>query len=110
MTRSMRLPNAPAKAKANSTVHFMEMVRTASTTNATQAAIASREISHVMPEPMPSEAPGLRTNVNESRPGITRMVRPSANADKAHILVSWSIAIAAIAIHAKTATRSRSRL
>ena len=106
MTRSMRLPNAPAKAKANSTVHFMEMVRTASTTNATQAAIAS----HVMPEPMPSEAPGLRTNVNESRPGITRMVRPSANADKAHILVSWSIAIAAIAIHAKTATRSRSRL
>ena len=37
---------------------------------ATQSAIASREIQPCrLPEPMPSEAPGLRTIVNESRPG-----------------------------------------
>ena len=83
----MRLPNAPANAKANITVHFMEMVRKVNTISTAQATMANREINHVIWEPIPSEAPGLCTSVNERIPGITRMVRPSAKACWAHALV-----------------------
>ena len=72
------------KQRANTTVHFMEMVRIASTANATHATMASNEINQVMLDPMPKDAPGLCTSVNERMPGITRTVCPSASADCAH--------------------------
>ena len=88
----------------------MEMVRIASTANATHATMASNEINQVMLDPMPKDAPGLCTSVNERMPGITRTVCPSASADCAHALLIWSSTSATTAIHAKTATRVRSRL
>ena len=41
---------------------------------ATQATTANRLITQVAPDPMPKDAPGLRTKVKDSSPGITRMV------------------------------------
>ena len=53
----------------------------------TQATMASMEITQVKFDPRPSEAPGLRTSVNDSRPSMTRIEWPLDNADNAHSLL-----------------------
>ena len=52
----------------------METVRTPATSKGHASHNGQQTDYQVAPDPMPKDAPGLRTKVKDSSPGITRMV------------------------------------